>query len=157
MNLNNLIEMKKNNYLLGIAIAIVLFSTSCSDLLNEEPIDEISTDYIYSSVDGIEVGVTALYNKARKNNASGRDGDGFRANAFILIGTDLGQMRTYFTPYDPTRHNATLGFANYKWVSCYQIIDRANAIIASAPSLQQNDRLKKFSGSGQTNQRRNLF
>jgi len=143
MKLNNLKEMKKNYFLMGLAITTLLFSTSCSDLLEEEPLDEISTDYIYSSVDGIDVGVTALYNKLRKNNATGRAGDGFRANAFILIGTDIGQMRTYFTPYDPSKHNATLGFANHKWVTCYQIIDRANAIISAAPALEQNDQLKK--------------
>jgi len=144
MNLNNLIKMKRINYLMGLAITAMLFCTSCDDLLEEEPIDEISTDYIYSSVDGIDVGVTALYNRLRQNNATGRSGDGFKANAFTLVGTDLGQMRTFFTPYDPARHNATLGFANQKWVSCYQVIDRANAIITAAPNLEQNDRLEKL-------------
>ena len=47
MKLNNLKEMKKNYFLMGLAIATLLFSTSCSDILEEEPIDEISTDYIY--------------------------------------------------------------------------------------------------------------
>ena len=111
--------MKRINYLMGLAITAMLFCTSCDDLLEEEPIDEISTDYIYSSVDGLDVGVTALYNRLRQNNATGRSGDGFKANAFTLVGTDLGQMRTFFTPYDPAKHNATLGFANQKWVSSY--------------------------------------
>lgn len=129
---------------MGLAMGALLFSTSCESYLEEEPIDEISTDYIYSSIDGLDVGVTALYNRQRRNNASGGNNSSFYANIVLMLGTDLGHRRAGIKPYESGKHDATSGFANAKWVNCYQIIDRANAIIRAASNFEQNSRLKKL-------------
>jgi len=44
---------------------------SCTDQLDETPIDAIDADYIYSSEAGLEAGITGLYNLMRQLNYDG--------------------------------------------------------------------------------------
>ena len=43
---------------------IVLLIFSCTDKLDETPIDSIGSDYIYGSETGLESAVTGLYNQS---------------------------------------------------------------------------------------------
>lgn len=128
---------RTNKILLILAAGITLFSTSCHEFLTEEPIDEISVDYIYSSPEGLEVGVNALYNLQRKNNFPAGEGNGLKINAFFMVGTDLGLTRTWHRPYGPGHTAAS--FQSEKWTIPYQIIDRANAIISSARNVEMEE------------------
>lgn len=116
---------------------LLLVNTSCEDFLSETPMDEISVDYIYTTAEGLEVGVNALYNLQRKNNFPEGYSDGLKANAFFMAGTDLGMTRTWHRPY-VTNHTPS-GFPDDKWTLPYQIIDRANAIITNAPLVEMED------------------
>ena len=60
--------MKHNQYLKIVLIGLLAITSSCESFLEEEVIDEISVDYIYSTPGGLEVGVNALYNLQRRNN-----------------------------------------------------------------------------------------
>jgi hypothetical protein len=121
-------------------LLLIGFTTSCEDFLEEEVIDQISGDYLYSTPGGLEVGVNALYNLQRRNNAPEFEGDPLKVNAFFLVGTDLGHTRTWHQPYGPG-HTAA-GFPALKWTVPYQIIDRANALITSARKIEM-DEVKK--------------
>jgi len=134
--------MKHIKSIIIVAICILLLQTSCESFLEETPIDEITVDYIYSSVDGLEVGVNALYNRQRRNNVPGRcDRNIGLANLMLYLGTDLGHLRGWFNPYESNFHTAAR-YPDGKWVLSYEIIDRVNAIINSSKDLEQSDRLK---------------
>lgn len=132
--------MKNRTYIKIIMLVLLCFSMSCSDFLEEEVIDQISVDYIYTTPGGLEVGVNALYNLQRKNNAPEQEGDLLKANLFFMVGTDLGHTRTWHRPYGPG-HTAA-GFSAVKWTLPYQIIDRANALISSAPNIEMDEKKK---------------
>ena len=127
----------KNKFLNIICFGfLILHVNSCSDFLEEEVLDQISVDYIYSTQEGLQVGVNALYNRMRDYNVPAGDaGDALRANIFFMAGTDLGQTRTYHRPYGATNHTAS-GFPSTKWIVGYQIIDRCNAIINSVDNIE---------------------
>ncbi|UGU15865.1 RagB/SusD family nutrient uptake outer membrane protein [Sinomicrobium kalidii] len=127
--------MKKLGYIICIA-GWVLLQTSCEKFLEEETLDEISVDYIYTTPEGLEVGVNALYNLMRHYNVPAYEGEALKANLFFLVGTDLGLTRTWHRPYG-VNHTAQAFPAN-KWIEGYQIIDRANAIITGAKKVEMN-------------------
>lgn len=130
-----LIHIMKRTALTFIIIIFTSLSfTSCESFLEEVVIDQIDVDYIYSTGEGLEVGVNALYNLMRSYNIPAFEGDPLRANVFFMAGTDLGQTRTWHRPYGATNHNP-VGFTGYKWIEGYQIIDRCNAIITSAEAI----------------------
>ncbi len=128
--------MKNKINILLLGIALLFLNTSCEDFLKEESIDEISEEYVYTTEDGLQVAVYALYNYMRINNFPTDYSDGLKANAFFMVGTDLGLTRTWFDPYG-TVHTAT-AFPDDKWTVPYKIIDRANAIITNAPKINMD-------------------
>lgn len=134
-------KTKINSILLFTLCASLTF-ISCEEDLDQSPIDNISTDAIYSTGGGLEVGVNALYNRMRRYNSPGAEGDPLRANILFMAGTDLGQTRTFHRPYDLAAHTATSGALSYKWNLAYQIIDRANAIINNAPNVVMEQTVK---------------
>lgn len=126
--------MKNRKFLLSSALLLLLFNSSCESFLEEKPIDQITVDFIYSSVEGLEVGVNALYNLQRSNNFPEYEGANLQANVFFYCADDLGLVRTWHRPYGST-HTAS-SFPSRKWVFPYQIIDRCNAIITSAKKVE---------------------
>lgn len=117
-----------------------MMSASCSDFLEENVIDQISGDYLYSTPGGLEVGVNALYNLQRRNNVPEFEGDPLKVNVFFMVATDLGHTRTWHDPYGPG--HTPSGFPALKWTVPYQIIDRANALIYSAPNIAMDESKK---------------
>ncbi|WP_340112961.1 RagB/SusD family nutrient uptake outer membrane protein [Maribellus mangrovi] len=109
---------------------------SCSDQLDETPIDAIDADYIYSSEAGLESGITGLYNKMRELNYDEGTGSIF-SSVFFRIATDLGLGRVNLDQcYNPNRYNANWPMQN--WGRLYYIIDRSNAIIAFASDIDMD-------------------
>lgn len=115
-------------------VGTTLFLTSCEKFLTEEPITEVSIDFIYNTPDGLESGVNALYNRMRSYNMPEGEGDALRSVAFFFVATDLGLNRTWHTPYGP--NHTAIGHPARKWTMGYQLIDRANAIIINAPNVE---------------------
>ena len=121
-----------------LILALAVFISSCEDFLEEgNPPTAIAVDYIYSTPDGFEVGVNALYNLQRSNNFPSGYGDQLWSNVFFYAGTDLALARAWNISYDG-RFNA-LNFPGYKWERSYQVIDRANALIDAAPGIVMNE------------------
>lgn len=131
--------MKKSLFkIYGLAFLISIMSASCEDFLEDEILDQVSEDYIYSTLDGLEVGVNGLYNQYRSYNAPAGEGNPLRAQMFYMAADDLGQFRTYQTPYQASSHTPA-AFPSYKWVEGYQLIDRCNAIIQNAETIGVED------------------
>ncbi len=127
--------MKKSLFKIYVfTLLISVVSVSCEDFLEDEILDQVSEDYIYSTIDGLEVGVNGLYNQYRSYNAPQGEGNKLRAQLFYMAADDLGQFRTYQTPYQISSHTPS-GFPDYKWVEGYQLIDRCNAIIQNAENI----------------------
>ncbi len=124
--------MKKITYLLMIS-GLFFLNISCSDFLKENRKDAVTNDAIYSSAEGLESGVIALYNIQRSNKWAREDN-----GLFLYCATDLALVRTYNdkqiygTQYNPLSFPATF------WETNYQLIDRANAIITNAPKVNMN-------------------
>ncbi len=134
--------MKRNILLTLFAFATAFFLSSCTEFLKETPVDQISVDYIYSTGDGLEVGVNALYSLMRTYNIPAFEGTPLAANVFFMVADDLGQTRTWHRPYGPNNHTPT-GYPAYKWTEGYKIIDRCNAIIAGSENITDyNETLK---------------
>src|SRR5690606_30064072 len=121
-------------------MGLLCFIISCSDFLEEEVIDDITVEHLYTTPGGLEVGVNALYNLQRKNNAPEYEGAQLMVNVFFMVGTDLGLTRTWHRPYW-SNHTAA-GFPALKWTVPYQIIDRANALIVGARTIEMNEAAK---------------
>lgn len=138
--ISNDINMKKIINRFYLAIGLIVIITSCDDFLKETPIDKISSEYVYTTEDGLVSGVTSLYNMQRENNFPTGSNDGLIENTLFYIGTDLGHNRTFFDPYG-SNHNA-VSFGKMKWVIPYRIIDRCNAIIAYAKDIKMDEQKK---------------
>lgn len=65
--------MKNRNFLFVLALIFPVAFSSCEEYLAEPVKDQISTDYIYNSPAGLEVGVNALYNRMRQYNLPAGD------------------------------------------------------------------------------------
>lgn len=119
-------------YVLTLFVSIV--SVSCQDFLEDQILDQVSESAIYSTIDGLEVGVNGLYNQYRLYNAPAGENAPLRAQIFFMGADDLGQFRTYLTPYQAASHTPN-GFPSFKWVEGYQLIDRCNAIIQNSEKI----------------------
>lgn len=133
--------MKNRNFLFVLALIFPVAFSSCEDYLAEPVKDKISTDYIYSSPAGLEVGVNALYNRMRQYNLPAGDNTDLWANVFFMACTDLGLHRTWNTPYS-TNHTPA-AFTGSKWTNGYRIIDRCSAVITAARSINMDATAKK--------------
>lgn len=126
--------MKNINILFVFTFLISMLNVSCEEFLEEEVYAEVSNEFIYSSQEGLEVGVNGLYNLMRSYNAPGGFDDRLVSNIFFLAGTDLGLTRTFHRPYGP--NHTPSNFAANKWVNGYLIIDRSNAIIDALETVE---------------------
>lgn len=133
--------IKNSKYIYWPVFIMAFTLISCSSFLEEEVLDEISVDYIYTSPEGLEVGVNALYNRMRLYNYPSGDNSTLQSNVFFLAATDLGLHRTWFTPYGTTAHTPS-NFPADKWKNAYSIIDKASAIIVSARSVAMEETAK---------------
>lgn len=120
-------------YVLTLLVSII--SVSCEDFLEDEILDQVSESAIYSTLNGLEVGVNGLYNQYRKYNAPAGENGPLRAQLFFMAADDLGVFRTYQTPYQASSHTPS-GFPDFKWVEGYQLIDRCNAIIQNSENIK---------------------
>ncbi|MEQ8471355.1 MAG: RagB/SusD family nutrient uptake outer membrane protein [Marinoscillum sp.] len=115
-------------------LSLFTWLTACDDFLEEVPVDNIYSDYIYSSEEGLEVGVNALYNRMRVYNFPAFEGAALQSNVFFYVAHDLGHTRTWHRPYG--ENHTPGGFTDTKWVVAYNIIDKANALITGARFLE---------------------
>jgi len=116
---------------------------SCESFLEEDPLYDGLGELVKSDPASVENATAIFYQFARRSNAGGGfyDGDRLGANAILMAGTDLGQVRTWFRPYGPG-HNALNGQTSAKWNDGYEFLNKLNLFIDemdAAKELQDDD------------------
>jgi hypothetical protein len=123
----------KNKFIILIAsLALAFTQSSCADWLEEQNFTKIGSDYIYSSEQGLMVGLSGLYNMQRSYEKMKQTNMG---NLWLYCADDLANTRTF---NDAQIYKANMTPANMpgeKWTSGYQLIDRSSAIISGAPKI----------------------
>lgn len=120
--------MKKLIYILGLASVL----TACADYLQENSITDITSDLVYGDPEGLRNAVVALYNLQR-DYYSNED-----AGLSTVRGTDLNWSRAAHDMgsalYDQGMSPAN-GVVGFNWRLNYRIIERANAILEAAETV----------------------
>lgn len=117
----------------------MLSLTSCDDFLNLESRTDVTTSYLLTS-DGIQRAVTALYSFDRKEMVKDSNGELYLADK-LDAQTDLSCFRAgdAAAMFKMTSLLPTTSFYNKYWSHYYEIIGRANEIIANAEILGLED------------------
>jgi hypothetical protein len=138
------INLKKS---ISIFILALMFTSCGDDFLKDELLSDISVDFLYSTPEGLESAVVGLYTLNRQiyedNSLNG-------AYPLILQAkSDLGVGITgEVSLYSRLLWGANLGDfgtesgINKYWVHFYKIVDRSNAIIKAAESLDGVDEVR---------------
>ena len=134
----------KKKYLIIILIYSI-FLTGCAEYLEEKPLTDVSIEYLYSTPEGLESGVVALYSSYRNLYSIWPNEN---AKTLLLnVSHDLVIGRAGYisviSHFDKSLY-ATHGygpdyFLAKIWQNHYQVIDRANAIVVAAEKLVDID------------------
>jgi len=123
-------------------LTIVLLILSCTDQLDETPIDSIGSEYIYGSETGLEAAVTGLYNQMRTLNYPEGTGGPILGSMLLRVMSDLGHARVALDlAYNPGLYQPT-GPVPHQWGQLYFIIARCNGIITYGENVEM-DQAKK--------------
>jgi starch-binding outer membrane protein, SusD/RagB family len=129
--------MKTKNISIAIILLLVLMVMGCSeDWLDEKPPHLITTESLYTSLDGFETGLNGLYSLVREER-EGRSGSNYLRADMFMNGTDnmVTNHRDGFARVaeDWVSQNSPVNAdirSNFIWL--YQIINSANTIINQA-------------------------
>ncbi|MDR3218904.1 MAG: RagB/SusD family nutrient uptake outer membrane protein [Dysgonamonadaceae bacterium] len=129
--------MKNIKYIFILTI-IGLF-VSCTDILDEKMKVQVSADYLYSTPDGLNRVVTALYSEERtlsqKNNSE------LMAVQMLDYSTDLMTFRAGSATALARLDNLTADFSTVGnfWAHYYNIIGKANEVVSAAENMGVED------------------
>ncbi|WP_445736288.1 RagB/SusD family nutrient uptake outer membrane protein [Mariniflexile sp.] len=137
----------KNIYFkwIGSLFSMLVFITSCDEFLQENPTSQFTADLVYSTPDGLEAGVVALYSFQR---AFWENGANNGSNAIVIDSRDDltiprgGEISNYGRMRNGTTPENSGVFSDY-WKTNYKIIDRANALIKAAENIQGMDEVRR--------------
>ena len=115
---------------LPIVILFLFVLSGCEEYLKEENPSQVTTDFLYSTADGLQAAVNGLYtieraqvSESEANNVAVILGDGGTDLEFMRAGaTDLARFR-------PEVDLTTNGTIRSWWQKWYRIIERSNSII----------------------------
>jgi len=139
--------MKINKKIVKISIAllaVLAFSTSCTDFLEEQPSTSIDAGYVYNTEDGLRSGIVSLYKFNRQQYEYG-DQDFLAAN-FLQSRNDLNLSRTgylglvgrYQRAVSATDFGTKL-MSKFFWKHHYRIASKATELINAAETLDGLD------------------
>ena len=135
-----------------ILIAFLSFTiSSCSDFLTEKNETDLSTDFIYSTPEGIGFAVTALYSIERDmgKKFGENGGNSSLTTSGLMTGDDITFTRAGdgdwagTALYDPTKLTPTNKDVEGFWECNYRVIGKANEIIFYALKMDQTNSLVK--------------
>lgn len=112
---------------------LVIFITSCEDIIDLQPYNNVSESTAFSTPSLVALSVTGMYNGAQLGYFAGAyRGYPFGA-AFVeqgdCRGEDVVNMQAFYQyTYEGTYNLTTANNVNY-WVDCYRLINRTNIII----------------------------
>ena len=127
-----MIKIMKNKIL--ISTLLLLFITSCSDFLEEQPKALFSSGNFLTSEEGLEAAILGVYDELR----------GFYtvpASAAMYLGTDEGATKwesSHRYDFDAYAWSTESSYLSDMWLNHYTIISRANLLINDAPDSGQD-------------------
>jgi starch-binding outer membrane protein, SusD/RagB family len=116
-----------------LVLGFMFTFSSCTDWLEEENFTQIGSDYIYTSEQGLTVGLGALYNMQRTYEKVNFESNG--ANLWLYCADDLANTRTFNDGLIYKANMTPAAMPGEKWAAGYQLIDRASAVISSTPNI----------------------
>ncbi|HOF54766.1 MAG TPA: RagB/SusD family nutrient uptake outer membrane protein [Prolixibacteraceae bacterium] len=130
----NSITMKTGKYIFISFLAAALTISSCQEIIDLEPYNQISETTAFSNPDLIELTVVGMYQAAQRGYFNGSDWRGYPFGAaFVQQGDCRGEDAvnnaafyrfTYEGTYDPTTANNV-----YYWQDTYRLINRCNIVV----------------------------
>lgn len=129
------------------AACIVLFISCSDDLLNEKPPHLITTETLYTSLDGFETGITGLNSLVKKertglnNNTNWYLGEMFTAGTDNLLANSENSAGGFarIAAFWRSEINPTTVFIDGVFTWLYEIINSANTIINQAENKKDVD------------------
>ncbi|HFA48472.1 MAG TPA: RagB/SusD family nutrient uptake outer membrane protein [Bacteroidetes bacterium] len=122
----------------------------CNDFLDEEPLTDVSIDFLYNTPDGLKAGLVGLYSLNRDHfhiypNESSRPLWEYVQHDLVIPAAGYISIIGQFGPSatSPFLYGSTI--TKLTWRDYYKIIDRANALIKAAENIEgmdEEERLK---------------
>jgi hypothetical protein len=130
----NLMNMKISKWLIVPFLSVVLIVSSCQDIIELEPYNQVSETAAFTTPALIELSVMGMYQAAQRGFFNGTDFRGYPFGAaFVQQGDSRGEDAvnnaafyrfTYEGTYDPTTANNI-----FYWFDTYRLLNRCNIII----------------------------
>jgi len=128
----------KSNKIINL-ILLVLLSTSCTNMLQEEPISSLSSEIIFTNIRDANTAITGMYAGFVPYFATLTPVNGWgECGTDIMQGNSADQAQK-FQKYTYTSADADVLKV---WSSLYSIINRANNIIYNVPKIEGTDNEK---------------
>lgn len=130
-------KIKKPFYMLGLVMAATLSTTSCSDFLEIEPLNEITLGKFWNEESDVNNVVLGCYSALQTQSAVSRMlvwGE-FRSDnvvAGVNIESDASLQRLL-------KENITASNAYTTWADFYDVINRCNTVLYYAPQVAEKD------------------
>ncbi|MCX6266450.1 MAG: RagB/SusD family nutrient uptake outer membrane protein, partial [Bacteroidetes bacterium] len=135
------------NKIIAVALSILLPGLwSCQKYLEETNPSEVTTEFLYTTQDGLQAAVNGLYSMERAQVDDNESSD------FVLVhgdaGTDIDFVRAAVNP-SVARYRTDVslpdqGSIRSWWRKWYQIIERTNSIITFGKQAEISDSSKKM-------------
>jgi len=134
--------MKRNTILLTFFLALTLWCTSCSDLLDKEPLGRLDADAYFENADDAIQAVNATYQYLLINNTNNNYywAFGTLASDDALVGGD--GSRPGLIEIDNFQHSPATQELNDFWKLNYSGIVQANTVIEKTPLIDADQTLK---------------
>lgn len=128
----------KNLYMKWSLVLITLFFlNSCTDYLKEEATSGFTADFVYNTPEGLEAGVVSLYNIQRSfwESGSNNGSDPIVIDAKDDLTIPRGGEISNYGKINNGRFPTNSGVHGVYWNLYYRIIDRSNALIKAAATV----------------------
>lgn len=136
--------MKNNNLYMKWSFLLIslLLLNSCTDYLKEEPTSGFTADFVYNTPEGLEAGVVGLYTIQRsfwENPGTNNGSDPIVIDAKDDLTVPRGGEISNYGKLSSGRYPTNSGVHGTYWNLYYRIIDRSNAIIKAAATVDMPD------------------
>lgn len=130
------------NFKLYVLLAIGIFSSCSSDFLDEKPLDFLTTNNAFETVEDFDASVNNLYNLIREEFYLFNDNGRQWSPAVYYMGTDLKlavnanaqQFGDYISAMEPTGEHP-----EYHWNNLYKIIAESNTVLSRLEFSEMSD------------------
>jgi starch-binding outer membrane protein, SusD/RagB family len=139
-------DMKNNKIIIALFLVFAVGLAGCKKFLDEQHPYKVTTDFLYTTPEGLQAAVNGLYSMERDlvDNATNESSD------FAVIqgdgGTDIDFLRAGSNPsiarYRTDVNLATQGVVKTWWRMWYKIIERTNSVITFGNQADISDSTK---------------